>query len=74
MPDLVDAAARGDLVLVLAIALVTLAGVIGFLFKLVVDEMRDRRKRAEQLTDTANNLNDKLADKFGAALEELRKR
>jgi len=72
--DLVDAAARGDLVLVLAIGLVSLAGVIGFLFKLVVDEMRDRRKRAEQLTDTANSLNDKLADKFGAALEELRKR
>ena len=74
MPDLVDAAARGDMVVLLAIIVVALASVVGFLFKLVIDEMRGRTKRAEHLTDEANELNDKLSDTFRAALDELRRR
>lgn len=72
--DIVDAAARGDLVLVLAIGLVTLAAVIGYLFRLFLKVSDERREREEGLTDAANQLNDRLARNFETALDELRKR
>ena len=72
--DVIDAAARGDLVLVLAIGLVTLAGVIGYLFRLFLKVSEERRVREEKLTDKAIDAFDKLADTTGAALDELRKR
>ena len=70
--DLIDAATRGNLVLVLAIAVVALSGAVAYLFRLVVKELHDRVKRAEHLTDLANAANDKLAELFEAALHELR--
>ena len=72
--DIVDAAARGDLVLVLAIGLVTLAGAVGYLFRLILKVSDDRRKREEGLTDKAIDAFDKLAATTEAALDELRKR
>ena len=80
MPDLIDAATAGNLNLVLAIIVVALSGAVGYLFKLVVDELRKGRERAEKLTDQANVTNAKFADTFDrladtteAALNELRK-
>jgi hypothetical protein len=72
--DLVEAAARGDMVVLLAVIVLTLAGAVTFLFRLIVKELQDRVKRAESLTDIANATNDKLAEIFRAALDELRKR
>jgi len=72
--DLIDAAARGDVVILLAVIVVALAGAVTFLFRLIVKELQDRVKRAEGLTDLANATNDKLAEIFRAALDELRKR
>ena len=79
--DLIDAATAGNLNLVLAIIVVALAGTVGYLFKLVVDELRKGRERAEKLTDQANATNSKFADTFDrladtteAALKELRNR
>lgn len=75
MPDdFIDAATTGNLVLVLAIAVIALAGVVGFLFKLIVDELRRGRQRAESLTDKALAAFDKLADTTEAALDELRRK
>lgn len=72
--DVIDAAVQRDIVLLLAIIVVILGGAVAFLFGLIIKEMRGRTQRAEGLTDEANDLNDKLADTFRAALEELRKR
>lgn len=49
--DLIDAAAKGDLALVLAIGLVTFAGAIAFLFRTILKVYDERVKRAESLTD-----------------------
>lgn len=70
--DLIDAAVQRDIVLLLAVIVVVLAGAVGYLFRLVVSDLKDRVKRAEHLTDTANAANDKLAALFDAALNELR--
>ena len=51
--DLIDAAVRGDLVVLLAVIVVALAGTVTFLFRLIVKEYQDRVKRAEILTDKA---------------------
>ena len=79
--DLIDAATAGNLNLVLAIIVVALAGAVVYLFKLVLDELRKGRDRAEKLTDVANETNSKFADTFDrladtteAALNELRNR
>ena len=58
--DIVDAAARGDLVLVLAIGLTILGSVVGVLFWLLIKEMRSRVTRAESLTDRMVDTYDKL--------------
>ena len=50
--DLIDAAVRGDIVLLLAVIVVALAGSVTFLFTLIVKELRARVTRAESLTDT----------------------
>jgi uncharacterized protein YdcH (DUF465 family) len=79
--DIVEAATRGDIVLLLAIGVVVLGGAVSFLFHLIIKELRARVDRAESLTDKANDTNDKMADAFGrledttrAAVEELRRR
>ena len=51
--DVIDAAARGDLVVLLAVIVTALAGAVTFLFRLIVKELQDRVKRAEGLTDKA---------------------
>ena len=51
--DVIDAAARGDLVVLLAVIVTALAGAVTFLFRLIVKELQDRVKRAENLTDKA---------------------
>lgn len=72
--DLIDAAARGDMVVLLAVIVVTLAGAVGYLFRLILRVADERRKREEGLTDKAIAAFDKLADTTEAALDELRKR
>ena len=49
--DLIDAAVRGDIVLLLAVIVVTLGGAVTFLFSLIIKELRARVTRAESLTD-----------------------
>ena len=49
--DIVDAATKGDLALVLAIGLVTLAGAVAFLFRTIIKVYQERVDRAEKLTD-----------------------
>ena len=49
--DLVDAATKGDIALVLAIGLVTLAGAVAFLFRTIIKVYQERVDRAEKLTD-----------------------
>lgn len=49
--DVIDAAAKGDLAVVLAIGLVALAGAVTFLFRTVVKVYQERVARAESLTD-----------------------
>ena len=49
--DVIDAAVQRDIVLLLAIGVVTLAGVVAFLFKLLLAEKSSRVTRAEGLTD-----------------------
>ena len=70
--DLIEAATQRDIVLLLAVIVVALAGAVGYLFRLVVNDLKDRVKRAEHLTDLATAANDKLAALFEAALRELR--
>ena len=49
--DLVEAATKGDLALVLAIGIVALAGAVAFLFRTILKVYEERVKRAEKLTD-----------------------
>jgi hypothetical protein len=49
--EIIDAAVRGDIVLLLAVIVVALAGSVTFLFTLIVKELRGRVTRAESLTD-----------------------
>lgn len=51
MPDFIDASVRGDVFLILAIGIVTLATAVGFLFRTVLKVYEERVKRAEKLTD-----------------------
>ena len=51
--DVIDAAARGDLVVLLVVIVTALAGAVTFLFRLIIKELQDRVKRAENLTDKA---------------------
>jgi NADH:ubiquinone oxidoreductase subunit 6 (subunit J) len=79
MPDIVDAA-QGGVVILLATIVTILVGAVGFLFRLVVKMQDERIKRSEDLTDRANETNDKMAEAFAglkevwkSALDELRK-
>jgi hypothetical protein len=49
--DIIDAATKGELAVVLAIGLVALAGVVAFLFRTILKVYEERVKRAESLTD-----------------------
>ena len=78
--DIIDAAAKGDIVLLLAVGVVTLSGIVGYLFKKLIDELTHRASRAEVLVDgmkesydTLAAATDKAADVAQAALEELRR-
>ena len=60
MPELIDAAARGDIVVLLAVIVVALGGSVAFLFRLIVKEYQARVTRAESLTDRMVDTFDKL--------------
>ena len=66
--DLIDAAVRGDLVLLLAIIVVTLGGAVTFLFKLLLAEKTARVKRAEEQFDKQGQLFDELSENFEVAV------
>ena len=66
--DLIDAAVRGDLVLLLAIIVVALAGSVTFLFKLLLSEKDARVKRSEKQFEDQGELFDRLESKFGIAI------
>jgi hypothetical protein len=71
MPEILEAIRVHGLALVaLFVVTVGLVTVVRAFYK----ELTDRRVRAENLADAANALNDKLADNFKVALDELRKR
>jgi hypothetical protein len=70
MPEILDAIRENGLALV-ALVLVSLALVA--VVKAFHGELKDRIKRAEADADALGVLNDKLADNFRIALDELRK-
>lgn len=70
--DLLDAVKSGEIALVLGVIVVILAGAVAYLFKLVVDEMRNRRIRAEELTDRAMDLFDSLEESTKTAVAVAR--
>ena len=70
--DIIDAAVRGDIVLLLAVIVVALAGVVGFLFKLLLAEKTARVKRSEELFESQGKLFDNLEEKFGIAVSVAR--
>ena len=71
MPDVVDAAQQGIVVLLATLVALLITAVVG-LFWLVIRELRSRAERAEKLTDVANTLLDKAVEGFQIALDELR--
>lgn len=70
--DLIDAAVQRDIVLLLAVIVVALAGVVGFLFKLLLAEKTARVKRSEDLFEAHGRLFDSLEEKFGVAVSVAR--
>ena len=60
MDGIIDAAAKGDVALLLAAITVILGGAVGFMFNVIVKELRARVERAESLTDRAINTFDGL--------------
>lgn len=66
--DLIDAAVQRDIVLLLAVIVVALAGVVAFLFKLLISEKSARVKRSEDLFESQGKLFDRLEEKFGVAV------
>lgn len=72
MPTEVLDAIRDNGLAIVALVLVSTALVI--VVRTFYRDLKDRIKRAEHLTDLANASNDKLADLFEAALNELRGR
>ena len=71
MPEILDAIRENGLALV---ALFLVTGALVVVVRVFYRELTDRRMRAEEQVDQANALNDKLADNFKVALDELRKR
>lgn len=55
-------------------ALILVSGALALVARTLYKELVSRATRAEGLTDSANSLNDSLAENFRTALEELRKR
>lgn len=49
--DLIDAATSGNMTLLLAVIVVALSTIVGYLFREIVKELRARVTRAESLTD-----------------------
>jgi hypothetical protein len=72
--DVIEAAASGNITILLAVIVVSLSAIIAFLFREVLKELRNRVEREEELTDTAIASFDKLATSMEAALTELRAR
>ena len=70
--DLVDAAVQRDIVLLLAVIVVTLGGVVSVLFWLLVKEKTARVTRAESLTDRMGDLFDKLETSTSTAVAVAR--
>ena len=70
--DIIDAAASGNITLLLAVIVMSLSAIIAFLFNVILKELRSRAARAEALTDTANTLLDRAVEGFQVALNELR--
>ena len=70
--EIIDAAVRGDIVLLLAVIVVTLAGSVTFLFTLIVKELRARVARAESLTDTMVDTFDGLEEATKTAVAVAR--
>ena len=70
--DLIDAAVRGDIVLLLAVIVVALAGSVTFLFHLIVKELRARVSRAESLTDKMVDTFDRLEEATTTAVAVAR--
>jgi flagellar basal body-associated protein FliL len=60
--DIIDAAVQRDIVLLLAVIVVALAGAVGFLFRLLIKEKDARVKRSEELTDKQGALFDSLEE------------
>lgn len=71
MPEILSAIRENGLALV---ALILVSGALVTVVRAFYRELTDRRIRAETLADAANSLNDKLAENFKIALDELRKR
>lgn len=72
--DLPEAVKSGEIAVVLAVIVMALAGVVTFLFKMIVDELKRSRDRAEAITKESLAAFDKLYLITQAALDELRKR
>ena len=79
--DIIDAATKGELAVVLAIGLVTLAGAVAFLFRTILKVYSERVARAESLTDRMVETFDKLEESTTTAvavardaIDELRRR
>lgn len=79
--DLVDAATKGDIALVLAIGLVTLAGAVAILFRTIIKVYQERVERSEKLTDRMVDTFDGLEEATKTAvavardsLDELKRR
>ena len=70
--EIIDAAVQRDIVLLLAVIVVALAGVVGFLFKLLLAEKTARVKRSEDLFESQGKLFDNLEAKFGVAMSVAR--
>ena len=66
--DIIDAAVQRDIVLLLAVIVVALSGIVGFLFKLLLNEKTERVKRAEALTDRQGELFDSLEEATKSAV------
>ena len=73
MPDVVDAAQQGVVVLLATIVAILLLAV-GSLFGLVIKILLGRVQREEELTDKANAALDKAVNGFQVALDLLGKR
>ena len=66
--DLIEAATSGNIVLLLAVIVLALAGAVGLLFRLLIAEKTARVKRAEEQFDKQGQLFDELSENFEVAV------